>query len=113
MSQDLFEMPRDEENNIDEENDIDECDFGGVAFPVFISMFVQLYNLFHKKNIDEFKSIKSNKDCLKLFLKKYKYFDKKNPIKKSLIYELFEYDEFKHYTRNQKRSIYRYITKKI
>jgi hypothetical protein len=112
MSQNLSEMLRNEEIN-DNDEEYDECDFGGIDFFAFINMFVQLYNLFHKKNIDEFESIKSNKDCLKLFLKKYKYFDKKNPIKKSLIYELFEYDEFKHYTRNQKRSIYRYITKKI
>lgn len=118
MSQNLSEMLRNEEiyNDNDEENDIDgydECDFGGIDFFGFINGFILLYNLFHKKNMAEFESIKSNKDCLKLFLKKYKYFDKKNQTKKSLIYQLFEYDEFKHYTRNQKRSIYRYISKKI
>ena len=112
MSQNLSEMFRDEEMYENDE-EYDEFDFGGVDFLIFINMFVQLYNWFHKKNIDEYERIKSNKDCLNLFTKKYKYFDKKNPAKKSLIYQLFEYDEFKHYTRNQKRSIYRYIAKKI
>jgi hypothetical protein len=76
--------------------------------------FVREYNNFHKRNLEEYETIQADSGRVKLFRQKYKYFDPKNTIKKSLIHEMFSYDGFEHFNNpNMKRHIFEMVSKKI
>jgi hypothetical protein len=74
--------------------------------------FIQDYNSFHKRNLEEYETIQTDSGRLKLFRQKYKYFDPKNTIKKSLIHETFSYEGFEVYANNR-RNIFEMASKKI
>ena len=76
--------------------------------------FVQDFNSFHKRNLDEYETIQADSGRLKLFRQKYKYFDPKNTIKKSLIHETLRYEGFEVYnTTSNRRNIFEMASKKI
>lgn len=76
--------------------------------------FIETYFNFHKKNLETYNSLKTNKSQLKLFKKKFPYF-KSSSSRYSLIHELFNYPEFEKFKSNNvfKNYLYKKIVKKI
>jgi hypothetical protein len=85
-----------------------------IIYREMLKNFHETYFKFHADKEKQLNSIKGDNGLTKIFYKKYPFMKKKNTNCRSLIYNLFEYDEFKDYNTSEFKSyLIEYCIKKI
>ena len=84
-----------------------------ISYDAMLNEFIETYIKFHIDKEIEFKSIKNDKGKAKIFRNKYPFIKKKT-VNKSLIYQVFQYEEFKKFNNKEFTDyLFGYCGKKI